>query len=126
MGQWIEDCRRVNSSWRVMIPSEILSHAIGLDSVFDDEAWYEQLLEDYNDRDGTDLTLEELTAQVLEYIQPELKAWDIEALTGVPPLAYEQVMWETGASWENLREALAEEGLPEELLKELDAALEQP
>ena len=126
VGQWIEDCRDVNSSWRVMVPSNILLYRLGLDSIFEDEGWYDQLLEDYNYRDGTGLTLEELTTQVLEYVEPEVESWDLEALTNLTPLGFEQVMWETGAAWEDLREALEDEGVPEGRLRELESELLDP
>jgi len=49
VGEWIENCRQVNSSWACMIPSNIILYRLELDSIFSsDEGWYSEWYKEFN------------------------------------------------------------------------------
>jgi hypothetical protein len=108
VGSWIDEAREVNSTWRCMIPSNILAASLELSSIFDEgEDWLDQWCERFNEDEGTDLTLEEFTELVHEYIKPEIEYWwHPENVMKLSPAAWEQLEWENGATWEEVVEAL--------------------
>jgi hypothetical protein len=124
VGKWIEECRNVNSSWRCMIPSNIILYRLELSSIFDpSDGWYEEWYEEFNEDHETDYTAEEFAGLVLEYIKPELLSWTAETLAEIPVEGWLQTMDQYRTDWDDIRECLSFEGVPELRLVELDAEL---
>jgi len=124
VGEWIEECRNVNSSWACMIPSNIILYRLELDSIFStDEGWYAEWYEEFNSDHDTDYTVEEFEELVIEYILPEVTNWTAEKLAEVDVAGWLQTMDDYGTEWEYIREALSNEGVSDERLEELDEEL---
>jgi hypothetical protein len=124
VGEWIEECRNVNSSWACMIPSNIILYRLELDSIFStDEGWYAEWHEEFNSDHDTDYTVEEFEELVIEYILPEVTNWTAEKLAEVDVAGWLQTMDDYCTKWEYIREALSNEGVSDERLEELDEEL---
>ena len=124
VGEWLEECRNVNSSWAVMISNNIVLTRLELDSIFEVGCeWYEEWYEDFNNDHDTEYTVEEFEELVREYIMPEVADWTTEKLADLDVYGWQQVMDETGTEWEYIREALSNEGVTVERLDELEVEL---
>ena len=108
VGAWIDETREVNSTWRCMIPSNILAASLELSSIFDEgEDWLDQWCERFNEDESADLTVEQFTELAHEYIKPELEYWwHPENVMKLSPAAWKQLEWENGATWEEVVDAL--------------------
>ena len=108
VGEWIEKARDVNSSWRCMISSNILAASLELDNIFDEgEDWLDQWCERFNEDHDYNLTVEQFTGMVHEYIKPELEYWqDPDNIMGLSSAAWQQLEWENGATWEEVVDAM--------------------
>jgi len=126
VGEWIDNCREVNSSWACMIPSNILLYRLELDSIFSTyEGWYSEWYEEFNNDHGTNYTVEEFEELVLEYILPEVTSWTTEKLAEISVYGWVQTMDQYSTEWEYIREMLSAEGVSDERLEELDEELAQ-
>jgi len=124
VGEWIEECRDVNSSWAVMISNNIVLTRLGLDSIFDvGFGWYEQWYETFNNDHDTEYTVEEFEELVLEYIMPEVADLTTEKLADVSVSGWQQIVYETGTEWEYIREELSYKGVTDERLDEIEDEL---
>jgi len=124
VGEWIEECRDVNSSWAVMISNNIVLTRLGLDSIFDvGFGWYEQWYETFNNDHDTEYTVEEFEELVLEYIMPEVADLTTEKLADVSVRGWQQIVYETGTEWEYIREELSYKGVTDERLDEIEDEL---
>ena len=124
VGEWLEERRKVNSSWAVMISNNIVLTRLELDSIFEvGEGWYEETYEDFNNDHDTEYTVEEFEELVREYIMPEVGNWTTEELADLGVYGWQQIMDETGTEWECIREALSNEGVTDERLDEIEDEL---
>ena len=124
VGEWLEECRNVNSSWAVMISNNIVLTRLELDSIFEvGGGWYEETCEEFNNDNNINYNVDEFEELVREYIMPEVADWTTEKLADLDVYGWQQIMDETGTEWEYIREALGYEGVTDERLDELEEEL---
>lgn len=109
VSEWLDACRSVNSSWAVMLSSNNLLYYLELDSVYDDESWYEEWLDDAREAtDNDSLTVQEFMDEGREYAAAACQSISIDSIAGLSSQDWREVDNQFSVEWEDLLNAMQE------------------
>jgi hypothetical protein len=109
VSEWLDACRSVNSSWAVMLSCNNLLYYLELDSVYDDESWYEEWLDDAREAtDNDSLTIQEFMGEGREYAAAACQSISVDTIAGLSSQDWREVDDQFSVEWEDLLNAMQE------------------